>query len=134
MASYNAWSPIVTGELDDRGQPVTIKLGESVSASDLDMTDEEFQTLIDNKVVREQPYPQSLVDSVIPPSEYFKDLLAGAAEGSLTEDQVKELAGMNLGFDDSSSTKLAPTSEEVEDVSGTTSTTPAKSSTASKSS
>ena len=130
MASYYAWSPIQT-EPDEKGKMQTIKLGESVSASDLDLTDEEFQYYIDNKVVREQPYPESLVDSVTPPSEYFKDLLAGAAEGSLTKEQTDELAKMNLGFDDSSSSKLAPSSE-VEDVSGQTSTS--KASTASKSS
>jgi len=98
-----------------------IKLGDKVSAGDLDLSDDEFQELIDARVVREQPYPEELVNSPQPPSDYFKELLAGAAEGTLTEDQTKALAALSLGFDDSSSSKVAPgVSEGVEDVSGTT--------------
>jgi len=120
--TYYAWSPITNG-LDDRGQTAYIKVGDKVGASDLDMDDDEFQALIDARVVRTQPYPEALVNSPIPPSDYFKGLLAQAAEGSLTEEETKTLAGMSLGFDDSSSSKLALTDPEVEDVSGTTKST-----------
>ena len=120
--TYYAWSPITNG-LDDRGQTAYIKVGDKVGASDLDMDDDEFQALIDARVVRSQPYPEALVNSPIPPSDYFKGLLAQAAEGSLTEEETKTLAGMSLGFDDSSSSKLALTDPEVEDVSGTTKST-----------
>lgn len=121
--AYYAWSPIVKGT-DEKGKQDVVKLGESVSAGDLDMDEDEFQYLIDARAVREQPYPEDLVNSPIPPSEYYKNLLAGAAEGSLSEEESKALSEMNLKFDDSSSSKLAPTSEEVEDVSGTAGSTP----------
>ena len=126
--TYYAWSPITNG-LDDRGQTAYVKIGDKVSAGDLDMDDDEFQVLIDARVVRSQPYPEALVNSPIPPSDYFKGLLAKAGEGELTEEETKELAGMSLGFDDSSSSKLALTDPEVEDVSGTTKTSTKASST-----
>src|SRR5215831_16258629 len=108
MAStYFAWSPIQL-DVDEKGRSQFVKLGEKVSAGDLDMSDEEFQELIDARVVREQPYPEELVSSAQPPSDYFKELLAGAAEGTLTKEQTDALAKMNLGFDDSSSSKVAP--------------------------
>jgi len=122
--TYYAWSPIANG-VDEKGKTEYIKLGDKVSAADLESDDaeEEFQYLIDAKAVREQPYPEDLINSPVPPSDYFKNLLVGAAEGSLTEDQTKALSKMSIGFDDSSSSKLGPTSEDVEDVSGQTKTT-----------
>lgn len=123
-----AWSPILK-EPDEKGRAQFVKLGETVTASDLDMTDEDFQYLVDVKAVREQPYPEELTTSPTPPSEYYKQLLAGAAEGSLSEDQSKDLSKMTIGFDPTSSSYLGPTSEGVEDVSGQTGSKPAASST-----
>lgn len=132
MPTYYAWSPMAK-EVDEWGRVTDrVKLGDTVSAGDLDISDEEFQELIDARAVREQPYPEACIDSPVPPSEYFKTLLAGAAEGTLTEEDSKALSKMNLGFDDSSSSKLAPSSEEIEDVSGQTGSTKPTTSTAAK--
>jgi hypothetical protein len=70
-----AWSPIVR----DEGKPV--KVGDSVSASDLGIEDEDFQALVDAGAVRKVKYPD--IDPFISPREARLNALAAATEDAL---------------------------------------------------
>ena len=61
-ATYYAWSPIRggkrTGEGDDaKVEAVNVAAGETVTASKLGVSKEEFQALVDSGAVRTQKYP-----------------------------------------------------------------------------
>lgn len=53
MAHY-AWSEIKSGTAE---KPITVKLGDSVTAKGLGIDDENFQALIDAGAVRDKKYP-----------------------------------------------------------------------------
>lgn len=73
-----AWSPIRHG--DDDGKVTVIKVGQKVSASDLDMSEEEFQGFIDSGAVRPRKYPD--IHDSVSPMEHFKQAAADAAAGN----------------------------------------------------
>lgn len=57
MAGYYAYSNFKVGEGDDAK---TIKFGESISQSDLGVDDEEWEQLIEDQAVGEEPVPEDL--------------------------------------------------------------------------
>jgi len=89
-----AWSNFQAGwDEEKRAFTKRIKPGDTVSASDLDISDEEFEELKKIGSVREQEYPESVADGSYPdsPNRYFMDQLQKAAEGMLSADEMKEL-------------------------------------------
>jgi hypothetical protein len=57
MATYYAWSPIATGRDEKTWQMQYKKPGESVSASSLNVSETQFQQLVDSGAVRTAKYP-----------------------------------------------------------------------------
>jgi hypothetical protein len=70
MATYYAWSNFPV-EHNDFGQPTkTIKAGEKISQSDLKISDEDWENLIELGAVREEEYPKDL-GTMESPAEYL---------------------------------------------------------------
>jgi hypothetical protein len=70
MATYYAWSNFPV-EHNDFGQPTkTIKAGEKISQSDLKVSDEDWENLIELGAVREEEYPKDL-GTMESPAEYL---------------------------------------------------------------
>jgi hypothetical protein len=78
-----AWSEI-RGKDDAVAHP-----GDTVTASGLGLTDEEFQALVDEGAVREAPFPKELPEGQSP-TEYAKQQLTAMAEAgvAVTPEQV----------------------------------------------
>ena len=110
--STYAWSRIVYGaEKDDDGNVIgskSVAPGDSVSQSDLDVSDEEWQSLVDQEVVREYPFPESLQDPYLSPRQIMQEKLIAASEGF---DRTGPTAELLKRFDDEG--ELKP-DEEVE--------------------
>jgi hypothetical protein len=71
MAGYYAWSNFPV-ERNEWGQPTkVIEVGDSISMSDLGVSKEEWEALIESGAVSEEEYPD-IPDSVSP-AEYEKD-------------------------------------------------------------
>jgi hypothetical protein len=89
-----AWSNF-QADWDDERRMFTkrIKPGDEVSQSDLDIEDEEWDNLVAEGAVREQPYPKALIEGSYTdsPNKYYIDQLQKAAEGLLSGDEMKEL-------------------------------------------
>src|SRR5215831_18856654 len=86
--TYYAWSnfPI---ERNEAGQATkVIAAGDKISQDDLDVSDEEWQSLIDVGAVRTDEYPEDLPDYMAP-AEYER---AKAAEGIVEEMTTEEMA------------------------------------------
>lgn len=76
--SMTAWSKFNT-EVNEYGQPTkTIMPGESVSQSDLGVSDEEWEYLVETGAVREEEYPDIPAD--VSPAEYQKSVANAAVE------------------------------------------------------
>lgn len=91
--TYYAWTRFMA-DINEWGMiNKWINVGDKVTKADLKVGDAEFQELIDIGSLREQPYPQALLDGTYggSPSEYFKDQLVRASAGELTASEVKEL-------------------------------------------
>lgn len=80
--AYYAWSPI-RGAVHSDGSRIDVKVGDEVSASDLDMSDEDFQYLIDTGAVRTSEYPVAH-DSPLSPVEHYKQKAAEMMEGGFS--------------------------------------------------
>jgi hypothetical protein len=97
--TYYAWSNF-TPDRDEWGKAeTTIVPGDEVSQSDLGVSDEEWETLVTEGAVREQPYPKAITEGVYngSPADYYKDLLTKVSEGAiLTGDQLKELSNTGV--------------------------------------
>ena len=52
--SYYAWTPIRGGTTE---KPINVALGEKVTHSKLEISEADFQAMIDSGAVREKPYP-----------------------------------------------------------------------------
>jgi hypothetical protein len=82
-----AWSTFRT-EVNEFGQPTkTIDPGEEVSQSDLGISDEEWQGLIDSGAVRAEEYPEDLPDDMSP-AEHFRQQEAEVAAGTADDATV----------------------------------------------
>ncbi|HEY1249167.1 MAG TPA: hypothetical protein VGE97_09280 [Nitrososphaera sp.] len=96
-----AWSRILYGvEKDDEGNvlgPKAIEIGDSVSQSDLDMSDEDWQNLVDQQVVRDVEMPDYLKDPFRSPRQIMQDRLTEAQEGF---DRSGPTADLLRRFDD----------------------------------
>lgn len=92
MATYYAWSPI-RGAVHSNGDTINVRVGDEVSADDLDMDDEDFQYLIDTGAVRTTKYPVAH-DSPLSPVEHFKQqaaqMMEGGYQGTQDEEQIAE--------------------------------------------
>lgn len=94
MATMYAWSPI--NKVDEKTGRVSadIKVGDSVSKSDVG---DDWDYLVETGAIREQKYPP--VDDGQSPTEYFKALSAKAASGNLGSDEMdmmREFVTTNL--------------------------------------
>ena len=88
MPTYYAWS-VFHAERNEWGQPTkTINCGETVSKSDLDVSDADWDYLVETGAVREQPYPD--IPDNVSPREHFLDLLQRMQSGELKSDDLKE--------------------------------------------
>jgi hypothetical protein len=95
-----AWAPIVYGVERDEDKNITgqkvKKLGEKVSAGDLDLTDDQFKELVDSGAVRNYPlpddmpenYPRSPRDWMMEKHKLSEGHLAG---GYFTPDVIDQL-------------------------------------------
>lgn len=98
MATYYAWSNFPV-EKNEWGQVTkTIEVGEKVTASDLGVTDEEFEEMIETGVVSEEEYPD-IPDSVSP-AEYEKEQLARSAVVEELRMHVEEGQSIEEGLDE----------------------------------
>lgn len=79
--TYYAWSQFRITKDDKR---VVIKEGEEVTASKLDVSDDEFQGLVENGSVRTTEYPDAAKDGSTTPTRHLASLLA-EAQGQETE-------------------------------------------------
>lgn len=81
-----AWSPIMTA--DEKGKVTTVPVGESVTASKLNIDDEEFELLKASGVVRDKKYPKDLQEGESP-REYtirrLADMVKEAQETAFAE-------------------------------------------------
>lgn len=92
MAKYYAWSPIRSVKGD-------IKVGDVVDPKALEMSEDDFQYLVDTGAVRTKEYPD--VNPGESPADYYKRMAAEIAEGNLAslevssdgEDTKKEAKG-----------------------------------------
>lgn len=124
--STYAWSRIVYGaEKDDDGNVIgqkSIAPGDPVSQGDLDVSDEEWQLLQDQEVVREYPLPESLQDTYLSPRQIMQEKLIAANEGF---DRTGPTAELLKRFDDEG--ELKPAEEiEVATTPGPTGSTPSQ--------
>jgi hypothetical protein len=89
--TYYAWSAINKVEAKEGGYKTSdhIKEGDTVTASKLDMSDDDFEYLIETGAVREQPYPPCGPGQS--PTEYMRSLATRAHSGELSNDEVGEL-------------------------------------------
>lgn len=91
--AYYAWSPIKGGTAD---KPVTVARGESVSKSDLGVSDADWQALIDAGAIRDKkfPAPKDYEGSVI---DYLRDQLREAQSVSAVDEEeaASELAAVS---------------------------------------
>lgn len=69
---YYAWNTFTTG-WDEHGIPTTkIKPGDPVTQADLDVSDEEWESLVETGAVSEEEYPD--IPSHVSPAEYAQQL------------------------------------------------------------
>jgi hypothetical protein len=88
MASYYAWSNFPV-ERNEWGQPTKIiKVGDSVSASDLGVSKEEFEELIAVGAVSEEEYPD--IPASVSPAEYQRDQAAQQASMDDLQAQIDQ--------------------------------------------
>jgi len=71
--TYYAWTTILTGEKDDKGQGKSIKLGDKVSAGDVG-GDEQFEELVAVGAVRKQKYPEDVAFDESPVESYKRKM------------------------------------------------------------
>lgn len=83
--AYYAWSPI-RGAVHSDGSRIDVKVGDEVSQSDVDMSDDDWQYLIDTGAVRTKQYPVD-PDSPLSPVEHYKQEAAKMMEGGYSADE-----------------------------------------------
>lgn len=82
MAKMYAWSTFNT-DVDEYGKAHgKIEPGDEVTADKLDISKEEFETLVEAGAVREQEYPD--VNPTQSPTEYYREEAAAAMELVMT--------------------------------------------------
>lgn len=87
--TYYAWSRF-NAPVDENGKAgKRFEPGDTISAGDLGVDEEEWKILVKEGAVREQPYPKNIGTSS--PAEHFKKQLVKAGEGTLTADEYDEL-------------------------------------------
>jgi hypothetical protein len=97
MADY-AWSNFQADwSEEERRFTKRIKPGDTISQADLDVDDDEWETLKAIGSVRQQPYPAAVADGSYTdsPQRYYMDLLQKAGEGTMTDEESKTLAAMS---------------------------------------
>jgi|SRR6516162_8939221 len=111
-----AWSNFQAGwDEEKRVFTKKIKPGDTISQSDLDVEDDEWEELQAVGAVRDQEYPKAVADGSYTdsPNRYFLDQLQRAAEGALSADEVKELQSSGVlseGQTEEPTTKATSTS------------------------
>ena len=86
--TYYAWSKFNT-EVNEFGQPTeTVMPGEEISQKDLDVSDEEWEALIESGAVSTEEYPEDLPDGMSP-AEYYRAQAAEVAAGTADDDTVE---------------------------------------------
>lgn len=94
MKKYYAWTNFVT-ERNEHGQPVkTLKAGEEVTQQDLEISEQDWDQLIQTGAVRPQPYPD--IPESLSPAEYFRNQESTRSRGELTQEQVQERSEFQL--------------------------------------
>jgi hypothetical protein len=79
--AYYAWSEIKAGEK-------SAKVGDTVSASSLGLTEEQFDELVESEAVREEKYPEGMEDFPGSPTELAKRDLA-IASGQIEPEEAE---------------------------------------------
>lgn len=92
--SMTAWSKFET-ERNEQGQPTkTIMPGDTVSQSDLGVSDEEWEYLVETGAVREEEYPD--VPDDVSPAEYQKQVTNAAVNMSEAQAAVDEATSLGV--------------------------------------
>jgi hypothetical protein len=86
--TWYVWSNIMAGK-DKSGRPIQVIVGEEVTASALNLTDEQFDELIVAGAVRKARYPDILPGSTMSPAEFYKRQ-AMVAEGKVDPSVMDE--------------------------------------------
>jgi hypothetical protein len=99
--AYYAWSNIQAGEK-------SAAPGDTVSASTLGLSEEEFEELVEAEAVREDKYPEGMEDFAGSPNELRKRDLA-VSEGTV---EIENIEGVGHVEATSSTGKAAATKEK----------------------
>lgn len=95
MATYYAWSNFEAGHDDKTGVATKrFPVGSKITQTDLGVSDEDWDYFIEQKVVREQPYPDMGDNPGLSPREYFIQKMQAAADGAIEE----AMATVGLNF------------------------------------
>jgi hypothetical protein len=97
--AYYAWTQLRT-KVNEWGKTEEAKnVGDEVSQGDFeDMSDEDWQALIDSGAVREVEYPKGALESGESPERHRTNLLGRLGAGEqLTEDELNELNTLTTG-------------------------------------
>jgi hypothetical protein len=89
-----AWISFVT-ERNEHGQPTkAITPGTEVTQQDLGVSKDDWERLIMEGCIRDQPYPD-IADN-LSPAEYYRDQEGARVKGRLTREQVQERSQFQL--------------------------------------
>lgn len=89
-----AWSNF-TIEHNQQGQATkTVKCGQEVTRQSLNVSEKDWEDLIEAGAVRPQPYPD--IPDNVAPAEYFRSQNAARASGKLTHREVQERSDFQL--------------------------------------
>lgn len=84
--TYYAWSDIRSSEAEETTDVKVTKAGETVTASDLGVSDEEFQALVESGAVKTEEYPELPEGYTGSPAQYEKEKVV--AQATLDEAQA----------------------------------------------
>lgn len=112
MAGYEAWSEVHYG--GDDGKVTKIMPGDPISAGDVGLEDDEFQTeYVDTGIARqvEYPVPEGVTDQS--PTEYYKKQLNDLANPEIDMEAYSEAVAIAQGLPANVEEAAAATQEEA---------------------
>jgi hypothetical protein len=119
---YYAWTTINT-EVNEYGKVEdSIAVGEEVTQGDLDMSDVEWNTLIESGAVRTEEYPKDLPPGMSP-AEHYRAQEAEVAAGT-ADDETREAVELRLEAGIDEITQKVNAGENVEPKEGEVTSTP----------
>jgi hypothetical protein len=119
---YYAWTTINT-EVNEYGKVEdSIAVGEEVTQGDLDISDAEWNSLIENGAIRMEEYPKDLAPGVSP-AEHFRAQAAEVAAGT-ADDETKEAVELRLEAGIDKLVEKVNAGDNVEPKEGEVSSTP----------